>query len=153
MVFMGRGFTSGGQESESVFSASVCIIQASKRCVESLPLVLKDRRSCFSQGERFAVQLPLERALTLRKWDAYLTIANHLYFYHAVIVSSSQRCQLSGTSKTKTSFLAWFDTLAEWSTSNWNLLITTPSLVKTPYKVDMYMCRYGGCFHHSWCDL
>ena len=55
MVFMGRGFTSGGQESESVFSASVCIIQASKRCVESLPLVLKGRRSCFSQGERFAV--------------------------------------------------------------------------------------------------
>ena len=67
MVFMGRGFTSGGQESGSVFSASVCIIQASKRCVESLPLVLKDRRSCFSQGERFAVQLPLERALALRK--------------------------------------------------------------------------------------
>ena len=65
--FMGRGFTSGGQESGSVFSASVCIIQASKRCVESLPLVLKDRRSCFSQGKRFAVQLPLERALALRK--------------------------------------------------------------------------------------
>ena len=48
-VFMGRGFTSGGQESGSVFSASVCIIQASKCCVESLPLVLKDRRSCFSE--------------------------------------------------------------------------------------------------------
>ena len=47
----------------SVFSASVCIIQASKCCVESLPLVLKDKRSCFSQGERFAVQLPLERVL------------------------------------------------------------------------------------------
>ena len=63
MVFMGRGFTSGGQESGSVFSASVCIIQASKRYVESLLLVLKDRRSCFSQDERFAVQLPLERPL------------------------------------------------------------------------------------------
>ena len=25
---MGRGFTSGGQESRSVFSASMCIIQA-----------------------------------------------------------------------------------------------------------------------------
>ena len=60
MVFMGRGFTSGGQESRSVFRASVCIIQASKRCVESLPLVLKDKRSYFSHGERFAVQLPLE---------------------------------------------------------------------------------------------
>ena len=67
MVFMGRDFTSGGQESGSVFSASMCIIQASKHCVESLPLVLKDKRSCFSQGERFAVQLPLECALALRK--------------------------------------------------------------------------------------
>ena len=55
----------------SVFSASVCIIQASKRCVESLPLVLKDRRSCFSQGERFAVQLSLKHArLPSRSSDA-----------------------------------------------------------------------------------
>ena len=45
MVFIGHGFTSGGQELGSVFSASVCIIQASKCYVESLPLVLKDRRS------------------------------------------------------------------------------------------------------------
>ena len=35
--------------------------------LESLPLVLKDRRSCFSEGERFAVQLPLDRTLALRK--------------------------------------------------------------------------------------
>ena len=67
MVFMGLGFTSGGQESGSVFSAAVCIIQASKHYIESLPLVLKDKRNCFSQGERFAVQLPLERALALQK--------------------------------------------------------------------------------------
>ena len=45
MRFMGRGFTSGGQESGSVFSAAVCKIQASKCYVESLSLVLKDRRS------------------------------------------------------------------------------------------------------------
>ena len=58
MVFMGCGFTSGGQESRSVFSTSVCIqelmnrfvalisiIQASKRCVESFPLVLKDKEA------------------------------------------------------------------------------------------------------------
>ena len=51
-VFMGRGFTSREQESGSVFSADVCIVQASKPCVESLPLVLEDRRSCFSQGEK-----------------------------------------------------------------------------------------------------
>ena len=64
---MGRGFTSGGQESGSVFSTAVCKIQASKRCVESLLLVLKDRISCFSQGERFTVQLPLDCAHALWK--------------------------------------------------------------------------------------
>ena len=47
MVFMGHGFTSGGQELRSVFSAAVCQMQASKHCVETLPLVLKDKRSCF----------------------------------------------------------------------------------------------------------
>ena len=36
MVFMGRGFTSTGQESGSVFSAAVCEIQASKRYVKFL---------------------------------------------------------------------------------------------------------------------
>ena len=48
------GFRGAWLESGSVFSASVCIIQTSKHCVESLPLMLKDR-SCFSQGEKFAV--------------------------------------------------------------------------------------------------
>ena len=67
MVFMGRGFASGGQESGSVFSAAVCKIQASKRYIKSLPLVPKDKRSCFSQGGRSAVQLPLDRVLALRK--------------------------------------------------------------------------------------
>ena len=51
---MGRGFTSGGQEQGSVFSAPVYKIRGSERHVESLPLVLKDRRSCFSQDKRFA---------------------------------------------------------------------------------------------------
>jgi len=46
---MGRGFTSRGQESGSVFNAAVCKIQASKCYVESLPLMLKDKRSCFTQ--------------------------------------------------------------------------------------------------------
>ena len=67
---MGRGFTSGGQESGSVFSAALCKIQASKHYIESLPLVLKDKGSCFSQGERSAVQLPLDHAFTLWKLDA-----------------------------------------------------------------------------------
>ena len=67
MVFMGRGFTSGGQESGSVFSAAVCKIQASKRYIKSLPLVPKDKRSYFSQGERSAAQLPLDLVFALRK--------------------------------------------------------------------------------------
>ena len=65
MVFKGRGFSSGGQELRSVFSAAVCKIQAIKHNVRSLPLVLKDKRS-FSQGERFAVQLLLNHAHALR---------------------------------------------------------------------------------------
>ena len=65
--FVGRGFTSGGQELGSVFSAAVCQIQSSKHYIESLPLVLKDKRGCFSQEERFTVQLPLDRTLALRK--------------------------------------------------------------------------------------
>ena len=70
MVFVGRRFTSGGQELGSVFSAAVCQIQASRRYVEFLPLVRKDRRICFSQGERFTVHLPLDHALALQKYDA-----------------------------------------------------------------------------------
>ena len=63
MVFMGHGFSSGGQELEPVFSAAVGKIQASERYVDSLLLVLKD----FSQGERFALQLPLDHMLALWK--------------------------------------------------------------------------------------
>ena len=42
---MGCGFTSGGQESGSVFSAAVCKIQASKRYIKSLPLIPKDKEA------------------------------------------------------------------------------------------------------------
>ena len=66
MIFMGRGFTSGGQGLGSVFSTAVCKIQASKCCIESLTLVLKDKRSCFLQDERFAVQLPVDCTLSFR---------------------------------------------------------------------------------------
>ena len=56
----------GGQELG--LCLAMCETQASKRNVESL---LKDKRSCFSPGERFAhrfaVRLPLDRALALRK--------------------------------------------------------------------------------------
>ena len=66
MVFMGRGLTSRGQESGSVFSATVRKIQASKHYIKSLLLVLKDKISCFSQGERSDVQLPLDRAFAFQ---------------------------------------------------------------------------------------
>ena len=66
MVFMGRSFTSGGHELGSLFIAAVCKIQASKHYIKSLPLVPKDKRSCFSQGERFAEQLPLAHVFVLR---------------------------------------------------------------------------------------
>ena len=45
MVFMGRGFTSGGQKSVSGFSAAASKIQASKRYIKSLPLVLKEKEA------------------------------------------------------------------------------------------------------------
>ena len=65
---MGRGLTSGGQ--------GLCLVQlcakACKRYIESLPLVPKDKRSCFSQGERSAVQLPLDHAYAL------LEVGRHL---------------------------------------------------------------------------
>ena len=64
MVFVGHGFTSGGQESRS---AVMCKIRASKCYTESLPFMPKDKRSCFSKGERFTVQLSLDRAFALRK--------------------------------------------------------------------------------------
>ena len=49
MVFMGRGFTFRGEELGSVFSAAVCKIQASKRYIVSLPLVLVRTQSLSPQ--------------------------------------------------------------------------------------------------------
>ena len=74
MVCMRCGFTFGGQESGSVFSAAVCQTQASssKHYIESLPLVLKDKRSCLSQGEGLLYSLLIARLLSgSRKlnWD------------------------------------------------------------------------------------
>ena len=40
------------------FKLAVSEIQTRKRYVESLP---RDKRTCFSQGERSTVQLPLDR--------------------------------------------------------------------------------------------
>ena len=43
----------------SVFHAAVCKMQARKCYVKSLPSVMVDKRSCFSEGERSAVKLSL----------------------------------------------------------------------------------------------
>ena len=40
-LFMGRGFTFGGQELGCAFSGAVCKIQARKRYIKSFPLVSK----------------------------------------------------------------------------------------------------------------
>ena len=53
MAFMRCGFTSGGQESGSMFSTAVCEIQASKRYIESLPLVLKDNEAASHKVKGF----------------------------------------------------------------------------------------------------
>ena len=65
MVFRGCGFTSGGQKSVSEFSVAACTVQASKCYIESFTLSVEG--SCFSQGERSAVQLPLDRVFALQK--------------------------------------------------------------------------------------
>ena len=57
MVFMGRGLTSGGQESGSVLSAAVCKIQASKCYIKSLPLVLKEAASLKVKGPLYSCLL------------------------------------------------------------------------------------------------
>ena len=71
------------------FSWGVASLPESKS--EFLPLVLKDKRSCFSQGERFVVQLPLDRVLALRKWDAYLTFGNYLYQSHMTVMHNDYK--------------------------------------------------------------
>ena len=74
-----------------MFGAAVCKIQARKCYAEPLQLVLEcgglclaqlcakyrlvsaftiSAESCFSQSQRSAVQLPLDRALALQKYDA-----------------------------------------------------------------------------------
>ena len=78
IVIMGCGFISGGQESSSVLCAAVYKYKLEKRYIESLPLVLKDKRSCFSQGESSTVQLPLGPTFSLRNYDTSMIYENDL---------------------------------------------------------------------------
>ena len=64
---MGRGFTSGGQEVGCAFSEPVCTIH-----IESLPLVSKDKRSCFSQGEGPVYSCLLIACLPSRSGTLYM---------------------------------------------------------------------------------
>ena len=52
---------------------SVQFCQAWRRYIESLPLVLKDKRSCFSRSERFTVQLSFCPPEIERLIDIYKT--------------------------------------------------------------------------------
>ena len=74
MVFMGRGFTSGGQELGSAFSAAVCKIRARKCYIGSSPSVSKVKRSCFFHGKRSAVQLCLDHVFDICKTMSFQTI-------------------------------------------------------------------------------
>ena len=49
----------------SGFSAAACTVQGSKCYIESFTVSVE--RSCFSQGERSAVQLPLDHVFALQK--------------------------------------------------------------------------------------
>ena len=51
-------------KSQGVCSVS-CVQNTGKRYTESFPLVLKDK-SCFSEGERSTVQLPLDHMFALQ---------------------------------------------------------------------------------------
>ena len=72
MVFMGRGLTSGGQESGSAFSTAVCKFQASKHYIESLPLVRKEAASLKVKGPLHSclliVRLPPEVGRLIDIW-------------------------------------------------------------------------------------
>ena len=98
MVFIGRGFTSGGQESVSVFSAAMCKLQASKCYVESLPLVLKDKEpvshkvkgslySCLliarlPSGVTLPANIPQEALLTKEGESLGTRLSQALCCYH-----------------------------------------------------------------------
>ena len=99
MIFMRCGFASGGQES-GLCLLQLCAkyrllnkIQAIECYIESLPLVLKDKRGCFSQGETSTVQLPLHRTFALWNQDTCLTIRNHSYklIHYAGHISANSR--------------------------------------------------------------
>ena len=56
-------------------SQCLCLVELCAKyrlvsAIKSLPLVPKDKRSCFSQGERSTVQLPLDRTFALWKLDS-----------------------------------------------------------------------------------
>ena len=92
MVFVGCGFTSGGQKSVSVFSAAVCKIQASKRYIKSLPLVLKDKRSCFSQSEKSAALDALSLCMDISCYIVQLHIIIVSFFLKTSPLDTAVEC-------------------------------------------------------------
>ena len=75
--FMGRDFTSGGQESGSAVRVVLCKTPTRKCYIKSLPSLLKDKRSCCSQAERSAIQLPPDHTFALQKQHTYHRRSNY----------------------------------------------------------------------------
>ena len=95
-----RGFTAWEQELECVFNTAVCKIQASECYVESLPIVLKDERRCFPQGEirctaaSWSCACPLEVGCLIDNWKPSVgsQCAVTIYYMCSCILSGVAFC-------------------------------------------------------------
>ena len=94
------GFTAWEQELECVFNTAVCKIQDSECHVESLPIVLKDKRHCFPQGEihctaaSWSCACPLEvgRLIDIWKPSVGSQCAVTIYYMFSCIPSGVAFC-------------------------------------------------------------
>ena len=134
VTFMGCGFTSGGQESGYVLCAAVCKIKARKHYIKPLPsLVLKDKRGCLSEGERYSWQLPLDHVLTSGSRTLNLQFVNYsqsLWWMcnWILVVSVLVRELVShprSFSMARTSIRSW--STCRTSTRNWKTPLSTTS--------------------------
>ena len=62
---MGRGFTSGGQESGCVFGGVVCQTQSKKHYIEALPLKIREAGSLKVEGPLYSCLF----TFALQKWN------------------------------------------------------------------------------------
>ena len=97
-------------KSQCVRSVHSCVQNTGEEDVLHWALVPKDKRSWFFQGERSAIQLPLDRMFALKSStliDIWKPSMPYMYIYRAVLVflwvailthgQNSRRCVLVGT--------------------------------------------------------